>query len=86
MKTTQIFGWVVAASATLGLGACGGGDASLTPAVDASPQAAPPTALSNALAVIEASQGQQYKDVVDAKSLQQQLPPPDDTIEPTPIG
>jgi hypothetical protein len=86
MKTTQTLGWVIAALTTLGLGACGGGDASPTAAADASAQAAPPTALSNALAVIEASKGQQYQDVVDPKSLQQQLPPSDDTIEPTPIG
>lgn len=85
MNTKHALGWVIAASATLGLGACGGGDASPTPPADASAQSAPATALSNALAVIEARKGQQGQDIIDPLTLQQQLPPPDDTIEPTPI-
>jgi len=86
MNARQALGLVLAASATLGLGACGGGDASSTDSPSATVQEAPPDALSRALSIIESQKGSQNSGDIDPLTLQKQLAPLDDTIEPTPIG
>lgn len=86
MNLRQAFSGVLAASATLGLGACGGGGASTPEGPSPTVQEAAPEAISRALSIIESQRGLQNSDDIDPLTLQKQLAPLNDTIEPTPIG
>ena len=94
MKQKEMFRLMaVAGFAALGLGlvACGGGSSGGdTPgAIATAPEdSVPSNALTSALSFIEYQKAlaAQMNDTVEPLTLQQQLPPADDTAEPIPIG
>lgn len=90
MMTTQKIHLATAVVLALGLTACGGGsrDANISPtAADASAQEVPPSAISSTASFLEYQNSlqQQASDTVEALTLQNMLPPSDDTIEPSPL-
>jgi hypothetical protein len=94
MQPQEMFRLTAVAGVTalgLSLGACGGGSSGGdTPGAGAAApeDSVPPNALTSALSFIEyqKSLAAQTNDTVEPLTLQQQLPPADDTAEPIPIG
>ena len=93
MKTTTLQRRVwVALLACVALAACGGSDSPAGPSGNAAPPGGataadvPEAALGSAQAFIDYQRSLQSEDTVEPLRLQQQLPPLDDTAEPTPLG
>ena len=94
MKTSQQIRRAIAASLALGLAACGGGgghssDAVTAPAAaDPATQSVPPSAVNSTASFLDyqmSLQGQ-VSDTIEPLTLQQMLPPLDDTAEPTSLS
>ena len=94
MSTKILLGSALACAA-LGLAGCGGGsggsaavDAGAspgTPAATSAPDTVPPSAVASTDSFLAYQQTLGASDTIEPLTLQQKLPPIDDTKEPTPI-
>lgn len=94
MKTKIIFGSALACAA-LGLTGCGGGSGSSaatdagaapgTQAATSAPDTVPPSAVASTDSFLEYQKTLGASDTIEPLTLQQMLPPIDDTKEPKPI-
>ncbi len=80
-------GLTLVASLTLGLAACGGGGGdSGAAAQPAAIDSVPDSALTSSTSFVDFQKGLAASDTIEPLTLQQLLPPTDDTIEPFSIG
>ena len=92
MRTRNLLGSALACAA-LGLTGCGGGSggsvaaeaSSGTPAATSAPDTVPPSAVASTDSFLAYQKTLGASDTIEPLALQQQLPPIDDTKEPTPI-
>lgn len=94
METNLLFGSGLTCAA-LGLAGCGGGDgggaatnagsAPGTPVATSAPDAVPPSAVASIDIFLAYQKTLGASDAIEPLTLQQKLPPIDDTKEPTPI-
>ena len=86
MKSTFLFA-VSGSVLVLGLSGCGGGGGGNGTGPSSEVDAVPPNAVSSTQSFVDYLNRQTpANDTVEPLTLQQQLPPIDDTIEPTPLS